>query len=89
MPSLRFTSNIQRHVRCPDTDVVGDTVRSCLEAFFQVVPEARSYILTDQAALRKHMSIFVNNIQIQDREQLSDSVANTDEIFILQALSGG
>ena len=89
MPHLRFTTNIQRHVRCPDTELAGDTVRACLETYFSQVPEARSYILTDQAALRKHMSIFINNVQIQDREQLSDSVKATDEIFILQALSGG
>ncbi len=64
-------------------------MRDCLADFFERIPEARSYILTDQAALRKHMSIFINDVQIQDREHLSDVVQATDEIFILQALSGG
>ncbi len=35
------------------------------------------------------MNIFVNGQQIADRVHLSDAVADTDELYIMQALSGG
>lgn len=89
MPTLRFTDNIQRHVRCPDCCVGGDTVRACLDAYFDRVPAARSYVLDDQQQLRKHMNIFINNVQIYDRKTLNDPVSESDELFIVQALSGG
>ena len=89
MPVLRFTQNIQRHLACPDCRVIGTDVRACLEDFFKQQPQARSYVLTDQGALRKHMNIFINSEQLHDRSNLSDAVSEDDEIFILQALSGG
>lgn len=89
MVQLQFTTNIQRHVRCPDETVTGTTVAACLADYFARHPDARSYVLDDQGALRKHMNIFINRDQICDRHRLSDAVAADDEIFVLQALSGG
>ncbi len=89
MALLRFTQNLQRHLSCPDTKVPGNSVASCLASFFQQNPKARSYILTDQGELRKHMNIFINSEQVLDRRTLTDQVSDDDEIFILQALSGG
>ena len=37
-------------------------------------PQARSYVLDDQSALRKHMTIFVDGQMIRDRARLSDPV---------------
>ena len=71
MPKVAFTQNIQRHVACPETEVEGSTVREALEAFFAANPRARSYVLDDQAALRKHMTIFVDGRAIRDRTRLS------------------
>ena len=89
MPQLQFTTNIQRHVRCPDELVQGATLADCLEQYFCKHPQSRSYVLDDQGALRKHMNIFINREQITDRRHLSDRVAADDEIYVLQALSGG
>jgi hypothetical protein len=89
MPKVAFTQNIQRHVACPETEVEGGTVREALEAFFAANPRARSYVLDDQAALRKHMTIFVDGRIICDRIRLSDAVAPTSTIHVFQALSGG
>ena len=43
----------------------------------------------DQARLRQHVVIFVDEKMISDREGLSDTVSDGSEIFVLQALSGG
>lgn len=89
MPTLNFTPNLRRHVETPAAQVNSATVRQVLEAYFQVNPQVRGYILDDQGALRKHMAIFLNQELICDRTNLSDSVQENDDIFVAQALSGG
>ncbi len=89
MPSISFTPNIQRHVVCPTCKVTGRTVRDVLEDFFKANEVARGYVLDDRGALRRHMNIFVNGEPIGDRTTLSDPVSDQDEVFVMQALSGG
>ncbi len=89
MPKVTFTANIQRHVLCPDAVVPGATVREALENVFQDNPRARSYVLDDQSALRRHMTVFIDGVVIKDRTRLSDEVAQTSTIAVFQALSGG
>ena len=86
---VAFTENIQRHVSCPTLEVTGDTVRDALDAVFENNQKARGYVLDEQGSLRKHMIIFVNNQPISDRVHLSDSLKANDEIYVMQALSGG
>ena len=89
MARLCFTPNLYRHVQTPDAEVRGATVRQALDEYFQLQPEVRGYVLDDQGALRKHMAIFLNREMIQDRRGLSDPLGEQDEIFVVQALSGG
>ena len=89
MATLSFTPNLFRHVQTPTAQVKGKTVRIALEAYFQNNPQVRGYVLDDQGALRKHMAIFLNQELIQDRTKLSDPVGKHDDIFVVQALSGG
>jgi molybdopterin converting factor small subunit len=89
MARVIFTANIQRHVHCPEADAQGTTVREVLDSVLADNPQARSYVLDDQAALRKHMNIFVDGRMIRDRARLSDPVHDGSKIHVLQALSGG
>ena len=89
MPTVVFTPNLKRHVDCPTESVDGATVRAVLDAVFAANPRLRGYVLDDQGALRKHMSVFVDGQQIADRAQLSDAVKPASEIYVMQALSGG
>jgi molybdopterin converting factor small subunit len=89
MARVIFTTNLQRHVPCPPAQAPGGTVRAVLDAVFATNPAARGYVLDEQGELRKHMLVFVNGTQVRDRTSLSDSVSDGDEIYVLQALSGG
>jgi len=89
MVRVVFTANLQRHVDCPETEAAGATVRDVLEAVFRRNDRLRGYVLDDQAALRRHMAIVVDGKPIRDRVRLSDPVAETSSIYVLQALSGG
>ena len=89
MTSLNFTSNLLRHVDVPAAHVDGSTLREVLDQYFEVNPRVRRYILDDQGALRKHVAVFLNQELIRDRKGLSDAVGENDDIFVMQALSGG
>ncbi|MCH7911132.1 MAG: MoaD/ThiS family protein [Candidatus Hydrogenedentes bacterium] len=89
MALVTFTPNLQRHITCPPSEAAGRTVREVLDFVFSQNDALRGYILDDQCVLRRHMNIFVNGEPILDRTSLSDRVSDTDEVFVLQALSGG
>ena len=89
MARIVFTPNIQRHVECPQAEAEGDSVREVLDNVFASNPQARSYVLDDQARLRRHMTVFVDGRAIRDRVRLSDRVAVGSTVYVFQALSGG
>ena len=89
MARLSFTGNLHRHLPAPSRRVHGRTVREVMDAYFGECPQLRGYILDDQGAVRRHVAIFRNQELICDRRRLSDRVAEDDEIFVAQALSGG
>ena len=74
---------------CPQAEASGRTVRDVLEAVFADHPQARGYVLDDQSALRKHMTIFVDGRIIHDRTRFTDAVSESSTVYVFQALSGG
>ena len=89
MARVSFTSNLRRHVDCATVEAKGQTVREILDHVFQSNERLRTYILDDQAALRKHMTILVDGKRVSDITGLSDAVLPKSEVYVLQALSGG
>ena len=89
MALVVFTKNLQRHVACPPTHAEGATLREVLDAVFAENPPLRGYVVDERGALRKHMNIFVNGVQVVDRRGLNEVVAPDAEVYVMQALSGG
>ncbi|MFT5465150.1 MAG: molybdopterin synthase sulfur carrier subunit [Verrucomicrobiales bacterium] len=89
MPTVAFTQNLRRHVNVERCEVLGETVGAALDAVFSEHPKLRSYLLDDRGAVRKHVAVIVNGETIADRENLSDPLKPDDEVFVMQALSGG
>jgi molybdopterin converting factor small subunit len=89
MPRVVFTSNMQRHLDCPEAQVTAGTVRSALAEVFAAQPQARGYVLDEQGHLRKHVVVFVDGRRVRDRERLSDPVRDSSEVYVMQALTGG
>jgi molybdopterin synthase sulfur carrier subunit len=89
MPTVSFTSALQRFLPVPPTLVEGTTVNEALAAVFASRPVLRGYVLDDQGALRRHVNVFVNGELVRDRRRLSDTVDTGDEIYVFQALTGG
>ena len=89
MPKVSFTPNLERHVRAHSVESSGTTVREVLDEVFANNPRLQGYVLDDQGRLRQHVAVFVNGEIVEDRHNLSDAVKTTDELFVMQALSGG
>ena len=89
MPTVLFTSALQRFLDAPSLQVEGATVRTALDAVFAQRAALRGYVLDDQGAVRRHVAIYINGDALKDREAQSDAVGPNDEIYVFQALSGG
>ena len=89
MAKIHFTSNLRRHVDCPTVECEGANVREVLRDVFKVNTRLETYVLDDQGALRKHMRILVDGVAVRDLTGLTDVVAASSEVWVMQALSGG
>lgn len=89
MARVSFTANLRKHVETPVLQGDGSTVGAVLANALGPAPQLRDYVLDEQGRLRKHVTIFVDNQMIRDREGLSDPARPDSEIFVMQALSGG
>jgi hypothetical protein len=89
MPRLTLTEHLDRFVAWTPRDVPGSTAAAVLAAAFVDCPALRGYVLDDQGRVRKHVMILVDGEMIRDRTALSDPVRPGQEVFVMQALSGG
>ncbi len=64
----------------------GSTVDELLRDLDRAYPGMRFRIVDEQGRLRQHMKVWVNEDAVRD---LSTAIAPTDEVTIMQALSGG
>ena len=67
-------------------EAAGNTVAELLDDLNRQFPGIRFRMIDEQEAIRPHLRIFVNGEMI---ETLQMRVQSTDEIHLLQALSGG
>jgi sulfur carrier protein ThiS len=86
---VSFTRALERFLPAPAPTVAGDRGDAALAAIFATAAALRGYVLDDQGAVRRHVAIYVNGQPLADRIRLTDPVGPEDEIFVVQALSGG
>ena len=65
------------------------TVADVVREMERLAPGFAFYVCDELGRLRRHVNIFVEDVSIGDRQRLSDPVAPTSRVFIMQALSGG
>jgi molybdopterin synthase sulfur carrier subunit len=91
MPRVSFTRHLQTFFPTlkMGEEVPGTTVREVIAELERRYPGFALYVGDETGRLRRHVNVFVSDEPICDRDSLSDAVAPGDELFILQALSGG
>lgn len=90
MALVKFTNHLQRFF--PDireVEVDGSTVAEIVLGLDQHFPGLSAYIVDEQGHLRQHVNIFIGEELIHDRKTMLDQVKSSDQLYILQALSGG
>lgn len=90
MATVKFTRALKRFY--PDLKPIEVEVQRVSEVITfleEEYPGLKDYIVDERGHLRKHVNIFVDNRLIKDKEGLSDLVSEDNEVYIMQALSGG
>jgi sulfur-carrier protein len=92
MPSVHLTRHLFTffpQLEGQDITVEASTVGEVVQALERLAPGIGFYICDERGRLRTHVNIFVGKQMIRDRKGLTDAVTASDEVHILQALSGG
>ena len=69
-----------------DVDADGSTIAEMLDDLNRQFPGIRFRMIDEQDSIRPHMKVFVNGEQVLG---LDTALKSSDEVYILQALSGG
>jgi len=81
IPSPLLSYTAQREV-----EATGATLAAVLAELDRQFPGIRFRMIDEQDRIRRHVRVFVNGDQVFE---LSQPLAPTDEVVIVQALSGG
>jgi sulfur-carrier protein len=69
-----------------EVEATGATLAELLDDLDRRYPGLRFRVIDEQDKMRPHMRFFVNGVQVFD---MSRALVSSDEIQIVQALSGG
>ncbi len=67
--------------------VQGGDVRQALEDAFARHPLLRPHLFTEEGRVREHVHLFLNERDVRD--ELDARLRDGDELYVLQAMSGG
>ena len=79
-------SSLLSYTKASKVEVSGASLTELLADLDRQYPGLRFRVVDEQDQMRAHMRFFVNNEQVFD---LTHALHPTDEVFLLQALSGG
>ena len=79
-------SALRSYTERGEAEASGATLAAALADLDRAYPGIRFRMIDEQDRIRRNIRIFVNGDQVQD---VTQPLAATDEIIIVQALSGG
>jgi molybdopterin synthase sulfur carrier subunit len=79
-------SALRSYTELGEAEASGATLAAVLADLDRTYPGIRFRMIDEQDRIRRHIRIFVNGEQVRDLSQPLDA---TDEVIIMQALSGG
>jgi sulfur-carrier protein len=77
---------LQSYTRTREAEAFGATLAEVLADLDRQFPGIRFRMIDEQDRMRAHIRFFVNGWQVRD---LAQPVGESDEVVIVQALSGG
>ena len=79
-------SALRSYTERGETEASGATLAAMLADLDHQYPGIRFRMIDEQDRIRRHIRIFINGEQVRD---LAQPLNATDEVIIVQALSGG
>ncbi len=79
-------SALRSYTERSEAEASGATLGAALDDLERRYPGIRFRMIDEQDRIRRHIRIFVNGAQARD---LAQPLAASDEVIIVQALSGG
>jgi sulfur-carrier protein len=90
MALIRFTAALKRfYPNLEPVDIQGNTVAALLSELEKKYPTITDYLIDEHGTMRQHIHIYIGDRMVMDRIALTDAVSDTEEIWVMQALSGG
>jgi molybdopterin synthase sulfur carrier subunit len=69
--------------------VEATTAAEAIRAVDLIAPGFADYVLDERGSLRRHVSVFIGEEMVIDRQSLSDRIPPGGTVYVFQALSGG
>ena len=79
-------SSLRSYTKEQNVEACGATLTELLADLDRRYPGLRFRVIDEQGQMRGHMRFFVNSEQVFD---LTHALRPTDEVYLVQALSGG
>lgn len=90
MAIIKFTSSLKRFFpELRPVEIQAHSVKEAIDAIEQEYNGLTAYLLEDDGRLREHVNLYIGEQLIQDRQGLTDTLSDQDELYIMQAISGG
>jgi len=86
MPKILIASPLRSYTGADEVEAEGGTLGALLEDLDARYPGIRFRMIDEQDQVRRHMRIFINGEPVK---KLSHMIGASDEVCIVQALSGG
>ena len=87
--TLRLPSVLKMAVGTDRVRVSGSTLPEALESAYAALPQLRHHLAQDSGELRPHVLCIVNGESVLREEVADTKLADGDEVWIHQAISGG
>ncbi len=86
---LRFTPQLERFLSVPKVECEAVNVESALRRLGESHHKLLAYLVDDNFKLRTHVAVFLNGNHLQNLDVMPTKLSDGDELFFMQALSGG
>jgi len=83
---VRIPSSLLSYTGAAKVEATGATLAELLADLDRQYPGLRFRVIDEQERMRGHMRFFINNEQVFD---LARTLRPDDDVFLMQALSGG
>ena len=90
MPIIRVSTVISYYTdKNTQFEVSGATALEAVQNAVEIYPKFKFHVFDSDGNLRRHISLFVNDVHIRELDGIKTEVGQTDVVRILAAAAGG